>query len=442
MTSVKELPHDLAAEEAVIGSLLLGANINEAGLTVDDFYSVALGLVYKSMLNLHERNELIDQITVASELAGMGKLAEAGGAGLLSNLVADLATSYDLRSYAKIVKKHSVLRQVYHLGEKIQMLTESKSDPKLILAQTEDAIVDIRKHSGMSTVITPQERQEKLLDRYTRLHVSENSPAISTGMPELDSKIAGGLFASDLVLIGARTNMGKTTFLQTIANNVGRNHKVLFCSGEMDVDGLSDRDVAGLTQQSITRIRLGQYDDGLYSKIINHALPELAKRQVYFYEENFDLSSIYQVCLHQQVRGLDLVIIDYLRLIDDEYGKGQYERISYISRKLKKMAKKLKVPIIVAHQLNRDTEKREDKHPQLSDLRDSGALEEDADVVLFLYRASYYDHQLRESSLSDITEVCIAKVRQSKPGTGVELLFDEGNQRYCEKRDQRQGVLS
>ena len=426
MTSDRLPPHDIAAEEAVIASLMLGASMNGTTLTPADFYHEPTRLLYKACCSLQDRSATIDQAALANEAQQQGSLELVGGAAYLSRLIAQVPTSMDLLHYAEIVRRFAVYRRLIDVGDNIMQLGfEAGPDLGQALDKADDLILGVRRDVAPKRIVTPEDRYEILSERYDRLYQSQGV-AIRTGFHDLDRRLGGGMFGGEMIMLAARPSVGKTTWLQTIANHVGQNAPVLFCSGEMSVEGVSDRDVAGIVGVGTGVIRYGHYDHDVYAKIVRDALPVIKGRQVYFYQDvPMTTAKILEACLAMQLRyGLRLVVVDYLGTLDDEAGRSQYERISCISRKLKQAARVLDVPLLVAHQLNRTSETRTDKRPQLHDLRDSGRLEEDADVVLFLYRESYYD-----DTAGNVTEVLLAKVRQGEGGKRVKLLFDP--QAHC-----------
>jgi replicative DNA helicase len=298
------------------------------------------------------------------------------------------------------------------------------------LERADNIILNVRKHGVPSPIITPEDRQNKLLQRYLDLD-NHKEVAVRTCIESLDYVLGGGLFNGDVIVLGARPGMGKTTFMQTIANNISTTKNILFCSAEMTTDNLSDRDVAGIIGVPTNVVRLGNYQNNVFDNIVNIAIPNLRLRQIYYYEDTpLTVDRILQACISMKMRhGLDAVMIDYLGMLDDEYGHSQYERVGYISRKIKQLAKKLNLPVLIAHQLNRGVQEREEKRPQLSDLRDSGKVEEDADIVMFLYRDTYYN-VTDEGQPVPPTELIIAKHRQGEANKTIYLDYDKVHQLY------------
>lgn len=424
-------PHDIDAEDAVIGSILIGGDMNEITLEPADFYQERNQWIYQAYINLKDKSTSINEITVAHELHSNGKLDGIGGASFLAHLIASTPTPHDLKFYAEIVKKLSLKRKLITAGIKIQQVGYDESqDVYDSISKADDAILALRKNTGKVSVVTPDDRVKNLYERYEELYKKESGIAVSTGLSDLDNELCGGFIAPDLIVVGARTGMGKTTFLQNVANKVGEMKHVLFCSGEMGYKDISDRDIASRLGLTVSYVRSGGYSDETYDRIINEGIHSLGKINVSYYEASrdnpFTVPCIYQAALQTQIRsGLDLIVIDYLGRLGDQYGSNSNERLGYITNHLKDMAMELNIPIIIAHQLNRATEMRDDKHPQLHDLRDSGNIEQDADIVLFLYRDSYYGQ-----ASDGVTEILIAKFRQGEAGKMVKVYFDKEHQLY------------
>jgi len=437
-------PKNLDAEEAVIGSVLLdGDLIRSLTLQVDDFYHEIHGFIYSSMLKMKEAGKSINQITLAQKLDEDGKLEACGGVAYLSHLISITPTSMDCLHYAEIVQKLSNSRKLIVAGEAITKMGYD-SDIEGI-NKADDMIVELRKRSGSSPIATPRERVELMTEHYTELSNTEDGVAIETGFTDLDYRIGGGFHKGEYILLAGKTGMGKTSAMQFIANHVSRRHKVLFCSAEMGIKEISHRDVATLTGEPINVIRSGVYSEDVEKKIMT-ALGQMDMMEVYYNKEiPLTTSNILQQAITMQLRyGLGLLVIDYLGILADDYGRSAYDRISYISRKLKQMARQLDVPVLVGQQLSRPQDRRnENKRPVLPDLRDSGSLEQDADLVLFLHREDYYFKTEEEwnaafsggnifykSYPKGIVEILIAKQRQGPSGKYVKVLWDETHQNY------------
>ena len=425
-------PHNVDAEESVLGSILIeGDLIRGLSISPNDFYHEVNRIIYSAMLKLKEANIKVNQITLAQRLQEQEKLQDIGGAAYLSHLISVVPTHLDCDYYADIVQKLSVHRQLIIAGAQISSLGyEEVGSSTDVLSKADALLLKLRQGSGSVSIITPEARVKRLWDRYEKLYTSESGVALSTGYIDLDWKLGGGFFDGDFIILAARPSMGKTALAECISNNIAYGKNILFCSGEMSVEGLGDRDVARQTRVPIGTIRFGGYDEELYQKIIDKALPYISGLDIYHLDciepTSFTVPAIYQAAYEMKMRiGLSMIVIDYLGLLTDNYGRSENERIGYISRSIKQMARTLQVPVLALHQLNRGVEGREDKRPRLHDLRDSGSLEQDADVVMFLYRESYY-----KDTDNNIAQVLIAKQRQGESMKHIDILWDERDLTY------------
>lgn len=437
MITEKIPPSDIDAEEATLGSLLIdGKAIDDIPfLGGDDFYHERNRIIFDACSELNKRHEGINQVTVAQELDRNGKLEECGGVAHLSHLISITPTSLDLVHYANIVQRLSVSRRLIEAGRRIEGLGyRADPDPGVALNEADGLLLDIRKNTVGTPIISPDERVRMLYERYENLYAKDKDVAVRTGISSLDYMLGGGLFNGEVLLVAARTSMGKTAFAQTIANNIGKTGKnVLYCTAEMSWESLSDRDMAGILKVAMSTIRLGGYEDELYVKMLGEGLEALRERELYLYDDSpLTTTKIMNAGMEMKLRrGLSLIVIDYLGILEDEYGRSPYERVSYLSRKTKQIARVLDVPVLALHQLSRALENRpsDERRPRLSDLRDSGALEEDADAVVFLYRENYYN----EETDDDRTEVIMEKQRQGDDGgrhQRVYLMFDKDSKCY------------
>ena len=431
-------PHDISMEEVLLGAILIdGAQYDQIQpLAASDYYHEPHQMIYAAMVNLVKSGTAIDQLTVADRLNTMGKLEAAGGVSYLMHIVSVCPTPLDAPDYAAAVKRMSISRQIVVAGQKIAQIGFSNPpDVAQALIECDQCLTDIRKSGIRSPIISPKERADMLFEHYQALKNSDTVAAVPTGIYLLDQALGGGLHNSDLIIAGGRTGMGKTSFAANIARTVSKKCNVLYCSAEMNIFGLSDREVAQDVGVSINRIRLGKYDDQMFDAIMD-SVGKIKERNIWMYHQPpMTTEHILQFALGMQLRyGLGLVIIDYLGILDDSYGKSNYERVTYISRQLKLMADILDVPVLALHQLNRDAEGRDDKRPQLSDLRDSGGIEQDADVVILLYRDSYYAEEESDDNY-DLTEIILAKQRQGKQNVTIKARYDKKRQLYISGGD-------
>ena len=337
----------------------------------------------------------INQITVADTLNRMGKLYFCGGVSYLSHLISICGSPFDAFFYAEIVKRGAIARQIIEAGRIIQKIGFSNPvDISAALSECDDKITNVRKCGIYSPIISPKVRASAQFDRYTEMQENQKTIGIGTGITALDRILGGGFYPGTLNIAAGRAGLGKTTFLSHVANEAC--HKgitILFCSAEMDVDSITDREVAQHAGVPINRIRRGNYSQKLYEQI-QEAIAGINDKPMWFYGDTpMTTDRILQHAIALKLRnGLGMLLIDYLGILDDQYGRNSYERITYISRQLKQMSRILQIPVVVAAQLNRESAKRDDKRPELSDLRDSGAIEQDADTVLMLHRDNFMIH--------------------------------------------------
>lgn len=423
-------PHDSDAEEATIGALLLNGDlIDHVVLSPSDFFFDVNGIVFQSMTNLQKAHVGIDEVTVAQELQVMGKLEIIGGKGKLSYYQSRCPTSLDLQWYADIVFRLSAYRKLIAVADKISVIGYLASgDLSESLNKADEMLLEVRKQSGNTVILTPEDVADIAFEHYTDLHNQDGVIPVPSGLKDLDKELGGGFYKGEMTILAGRPGIGKTEFSLTLAESANVKGNVLYCSAEMSVEGIIDRFVAGKLEIPVSELRMGKYTDEMFDKITGNPIQQLKDSNLYFYRDMpMTTSKILQAGIAMKLRyGLEMIIIDYLGILDDEYGNNGYERVGYISRKTKQIARTLDVPVIALHQLHREVEKRENKRPQLSDLRDSGKLEEDADIVLLLYRDSYYV----DNPSSKETEVIIAKNRQGVSNHMIGVYYDENKHIY------------
>lgn len=419
-------PHSVEAEESVLGAALMSQDaLNEAleHLRVDDFYRPAHQQVFEAIRVLFDANQPIDAITVAEELRRDGSLERVGGVGFLTRLIDAVPATSNIGYYVGIVEEHALRRRLMRVGGEIGTLA-------LDIARPIEDVVDLAEQS----VLQVAERQvgdglgriDELLgpaiERAEELqrHGSEVT-GLSTGFRDLDRKLAG-LHPTNLVVVAARPGMGKTALALNIAENIAlRDEPVAIFSLEMSREEVVSRMLCAQGRIDSQRLRTGQLSEKDFTKL-SHAASALYKKPI-FVDDSPDLTvtSIRAKCRRLRRReGLSLVVVDYLQLMQGTQGENRQQEIAIISRSLKNLARELDVPVIAISQLNRAVEQREDKRPRLGDLRESGALEQDADVVLFIYRDEYYYPDKVEAK--GIAEVVVAKHRQGAVGK-VEMTF-------------------
>lgn len=421
-------PHDIDAEQAVLGSMLTDKDaVAEAIETLkeEDFYRDDNKAIFEAILNLYSKSEPVDIITLKDELESMGKFEQVGGFEYLANLPDKVPTTANVQKYIKIVEEKSLLRNLIKTAnEIIDLGYSSTEDVEDIMDNAERKIFDIMQRKSQKGY-TPI--KDVLVESFTKLEELYNRKQHITGVPtgfvELDYKTAG-LHGSELILVAARPAMGKTAFALNIAANAALrgNVPVAIFSLEMSKDQLVNRILCGEAMVDSNKVRTGKLEEDDWVKLAG-AIGPLSEAEIYIDDTpGISIMEIRTKCRKLKMeKNIGLVVIDYLQLVQgsNKRSGSREQEISEISRSLKILAKEINVPVIALSQLSRAVEQRPDHRPMLSDLRESGAIEQDADIVMFLYRDDYYN---KESEKKDIAEVIIAKQRGGSTGT-VELLW-------------------
>jgi len=416
-------PHDEDAEQAVLGSMLTDNDAVMAAVEVlkeDAFYREDNKIIYQAILNLYSKSEPIDIITLKDELESMGKFEQVGGFEYLASLPEKVPTTANVQKYIKIVEEKSVLRNLIKTAnEIIELGYNPTEDVEDIMDGAEKKIFDIMQSKNTKSY-TPI--KDVLVESFTNLEKLYNQKQHVTGVPtqfyDLDDKTAG-LHGSELILVAARPAMGKTAFALNIATNAAlrANVPVAIFSLEMSKDQLVNRMLCSEAMVDSNKVRTGKLDEEDWTKLAE-AIGPLSEAGVYIDDTpGISVMEIRTKCRKLKMeKNIGLVVIDYLQLISgsNKRNGSREQEISEISRSLKVLAKELNVPVIALSQLSRAVEQRDDHRPMLSDLRESGAIEQDADIVMFLYRDDYYN---KESAEKDIAEVIIAKQRGGSTGT-------------------------
>ena len=442
MVGEKLPPHDVDAEEAVIGSLLIdGSAIFKVAPILapldnkSSFYTERNAWIYDACLSLYERDEAINQITVAQELDRQGKLEACGGAAYLSRLISICPTSLDIEDYAQIVYRLSVMRRLIDAAGQISNIGyRAEPDVNASLNQAEDILFRLR-HGRSQRDLT---HIRQVLDTYFEAAPEEEGapreqlPYVLSGFAGLD-EFLGGFQRSDLVIVGGRPSMGKTSLALSLARNaaVEQGACVALFSLEMAREPLVWRILASESEVDSRRIRLGLHTEDQERRIMD-AIGQLSEAKIYI----DDTPQLRVVEMRSKARrlhfeqGIDMIIVDYLQLMQgDRRFDNRVQEVSEISRALKGLARELNVPLLAVSQLSRAPEGRASHEPQLSDLRESGSIEQDADVVVFVYRDEYYYPSREEwerehpgESYPPPASIIIAKHRNGPTGE-VKLLF-------------------
>ena len=432
-------PHDLDAEEAIIGSLLIdGTAIYKIAtlLSKSDFHHERNQWLYEACLGLYERNSAINQITVAQELSRRDRLEAVGGAALLSHLISVSPSPLDIEHYAQIVYRLSIMRGLIGAADQIARVGyEAGPDVDTSLSRAEDILFRLRHGHGERDFV----HIRQVLDKYFEVQPPEEEGGVREPIPYVLSNFVGldeflgGFQRSDLVIIAGRPSMGKTSLGLSIARNVAVEQKacVALFSLEMARDSIVMRLLASESGVNSRRVRLGLHTEDEERRIME-ATGVLSESAI-FMDDSPQLRVVEMRSKARRLhfeRGLDLIIVDYLQLMQGEgRGENRVQEISYISRSLKALARELNVPVIAVSQLSRAVEWRASHIPQLADLRESGSIEQDADVVMFVYRDEYYhteeewqlQHPDREYPREE-ADIIVAKNRNGPTGQ-IKLRF-------------------
>ncbi len=419
-------PHSAEAEESVLGAVLMSAdaaNIALEKLHPEDFYRPTHQAIFQAVVDLFDANEPIDAVTLSEGLRRSGALERVGGVGFLTALIDAVPTASNVDYYAGIVEEHALRRRLLRVGGQLGGLAGSMREPiSEVLDKAEQAVFAVSERrigEGLAPIdplLGPAIEKAEELNRR-----GDEVTGIATGYRDLDTKLAG-LHPTNLLVVAARPGMGKTALALNIAQNVAVQDKaVAIFSLEMSREEIVSRMLCAQGRIDSQRLRTGRLTESDFTKLSN-AASVLYKKPIYVDDSpGLTVTEIRAKARRMRRRpGLDLLIVDYLQLMQGTQGENRQQEIAAISRQLKNLARELNVPVIGVSQLNRSLESREDKRPRLGDLRESGAIEQDADVVLFIYRHEYYHPEAQETK--GIAEINIAKHRQGAVGR-VDMTF-------------------
>ena len=421
-------PHDIEADQAIIGRMLTDKDAVIAAIEIlreQDFYREDNRIIYSAILNLYNRSEPIDIITLKAELKSMGKLEAVGGLEYIVQLPDRVPTTSNVEQYIKIVEEKSMLRALIKTADELITLGyDPTQEVEQVIDTAEKKIFEVmqkKNQKGYSSM------KDILIDTFTQLEQLYNQKEMITGVPtgfaDLDYRTSG-LHNSDLILVAARPAMGKSAFALNIATHAAVRGKVpvAIFSLEMSKEQMANRILCSEAMVDSAKVRTGKIDDEEWGKLAA-ASGELSEAGIYIDDTpGISVMEIRAKCRKMKLeKNIGLVVIDYLQLVQGSNRKGgsREQEIAEISRSLKILAKEINVPVIALSQLSRAPEQRVDHRPMLSDLRESGSIEQDADIVMFLYRDDYYNE---DTDKKNIAEVIIAKHRSGATGT-VELLW-------------------
>ncbi len=434
--NLKVPPHNIEAEQSVLGSLMLDkdAIIKIADiLKSEDFYKDDHGTIFEAMLELYEKKDPLDMLSVSNRLEEKKQLKEIGGSAYLASLINSVASSSNIVHYAKLVQKKSLLRKLINSATEIIELGYNESDDvEKVLDEAEQKLFSISQKYIKQDFVPIKSILEEAFNRIDELHKNKGElRGVPSGFPDLDNLLAG-FQKSDLIILAARPSIGKTTLALDLARHIGTKAKIpvgVF-SLEMSADQLIDRMIAAEASVDLWRLRTGRLRDrennNDFEKIGN-AMGVLSEAPVYIDDTgSANIMEMRTMARRLQAEhNLGIIIIDYLQLMEGRSrgGDNRVQEISEISRSLKQLARELNIPIIALSQLSRQVESRSPQIPKLSDLRESGSIEQDADVVMFLYRE---DREKPDTPNKNIVDVIVAKHRNGPVGK-IQLYFNENS---------------
>jgi replicative DNA helicase len=437
MTEFDSIPYNEEIEQVVIGSVLIDPTVfpNLASfIKPEDFFLVRHRYIWEALLRLAERGELIERITLNDELMAHTQLDKIGGDAYISTLISSTPTAFYAETYARLIERDAVRRRLLEASDVIKQLAlDRQKSVEDVLSESETTLFRISERRQQRDIISMREATNLYFEQLeTMMTHHQNGMGIPSGFKKLDA-LMGGFQRSDLIIFAGRPGMGKTAFLLTVAMNMSSlaNANVAIFTLEMGVEQLVQRMIAMETGINMQNLRLGKIDNHEYGRLVE-AIGRLSTRKI-FIDDSPSLSPLQLRTKCQRLKyehGLDFVIVDYLQLMNagGSYENNRVQEISYISRQLKELARELNVPLLSAAQLSRAVEQRADKRPQLSDLRESGSIEQDADIVMFLYREIVYNEAADNPNQAD---VIIAKHRNGPTDT-IPLYFDPTITRFMD----------
>lgn len=418
------MPHSVEAEQSVVGAMLMDKDAILAASEIicgDDFYQNAYGVIFDSMVELFNEGKPVDLITLQERLKEKEVSPEISSLEFVRDLVAAVPTSANVRYYAQIVSDKAVMRKLIKMNDELSNICYAGNEPlESVLEKTEKSVFQLLQNRNAGEYVPIRQVVMNALEKVEKASKSKGTvTGIPTGFIDLDYKLSG-LQPSDLVLVAARPSMGKTAFVLNIAQYVAfkKDKCTAIFSLEMSKEQLVNRLFSLESQVDAQALRTGNMKDSDWEKLIEAAGIIGQSNLIIDDTPSISISELRSKCRkYKMEHGLDLIIIDYLQLMSGSVGgrsESRQQEISDISRSLKALARELNVPVIALSQLSRAVEQRPDKRPMLSDLRESGAIEQDADVVMFIYRDEYYN---KDSEYKKQAEIIIAKQRNGPVGT-------------------------
>lgn len=414
-------PHSIETEESVFSALMLDERVVSDVMEIlkeDDFYKPAHRKIFRAVSDLHAKKEPIDILTVAEQMTKNGDIQDIGGAAFLARILDTAPMATNAAAYAQIIRDKSLLRQmISQAGEITRACMQPGNRPVAeILDSIHQDVLKIRPGGGISDCVWLRDVVMSRIDHYKKIKKEGRPQGVMTGFFKLDC-LTYGFQKGELVIIAARPSMGKTAFAQSIVRNVARRGgAALIFSLEMSKEQLCDRDISGDAAVNLGGFKVGRASDSEWTEFVT-ACDRLAPRRIAICDKTApSVAEIARISrqMHKK-HGLDLVVVDYLQLISGDSAAGRNEEISRISRGLKNIARELDIPVVSLSQLNRNLEQRNNKRPVMSDLRDSGAIEQDADKIIFIYRDEVYNKDENNPNKGK-AEIDLAKHRNGSTG--------------------------
>ncbi len=418
MNDTRQLPHSIEAEQAALGCIINYKSqlaLAEDVLKDDDFYWDKHKRIFSTIKALSRKDMNIDLITLLNELKVSDSIDKCGGVSYITELATNTVFSSNVESYVKIIKDKSDRRNLIRAGRELISKSYEESEVESIISTVEDKIYKVINSKESEDILDMGQSVEKVLTRIENNYCNGGKIlGNTTGFKEIDNTISG-LQKGDFIIVAARPSMGKTAFALNIGQHASKGASVGIFSLEMTTEQLMERLISSRSLVEFGKIKTGKLDEAEFRKITD-AANVLAKRKIFIDDKSTNLSDIKAKCRNLKIKeGLDVVIIDYLQLIEiSDKTNSREQEIAKISRELKKLAKKLEITIVALSQLSRGPEQRTDHKPILSDLRESGSIEQDADVIFMLYRDEYYN---KESEEKNIAELIINKNRNGETKT-------------------------
>lgn len=445
----RELPNSQPLECALLGAMMMWPEVItmclDADLEAEEFYLPAHQRLYQTIMDLQEEGKPVDQITVMTRLQDQDKLASAGGADYIVSLVDTAIGPSIVPSYVEEIKNKAQLRRLIQTSDEITNLAYTdSSDIDAVLDQAERSIMDVTRVRRGAEFESSREISNRVIAELNELRNHQGVTGIKTGFTDLDA-ITNGFQRGDLIILAARPAMGKSALALNFLNQVAKRNPgcVAMFSLEMPSDSLMKRLLSCESRVFADKLRSGHLSESDMSKL-NAAASHLSEREIYIDDtSSIRVSQIFSKCrkLKSEHGQLSLIVIDYLQLITGGRQESRQQEVSDISRNLKILAKEMECPIIALSQLSRKVEERTDHEPQLSDLRESGSIEQDADIVMFLYRENYYEKDKEEESDTEVVDLSLAKHRNGAIGK-IHLAFEKSLSRFTNYANQGDDIYA